>query len=443
VPATARPAPDAGASPSGAPLLAQPSREPPRSASADVHVELDADRSRLDRSLPLGRRADAQGPGLATLEDWEGDAVARNRIRLGLLDDRIRLTTNYASSRYHASDFHLPAQATLVAGRALDPRIGGDLVSEAFSQRVEGSLWSSGSARIDGFGSYLRVDPRFESNGSGPQDPFSKSDRRVLEAGGLFRAGPLGLALSRISEQAAGDDPRSDPRPSQRSYKAVLSASLQPLRQLDARASDHGLWRLVPDSAWLSATQGRVAPDAARPGGAATRDLGFGLAWGGEASSAALDVWRSSYQGEGPEWDWSGSGADLTYGLDRERWSVYAGFGAQRDRSDQGKSRSIESNFAGFVSLSLRPERLPSVATTLYLDRYEAEYGSAAAALEVDSWGFRTGLDLSDYLFPLRTGWRPHLRASYGVLWSRDRDGSARERLVVDHGPIVDFAIDF
>src|SRR5262249_9221497 len=157
------------------------------------------------------------------------------------------------------------------------------------------------------------------------------------------------------------------------------------LRQLDARASDHDLWRLVPDSVWLSATQGRVAPDAARPGGAATRDLGFGAAWGGEASSAALDVWGARYRGEGPEGDWSGNGADLSYGLYRERWSVYAGLAAQRDRSDQGETRLIESNISGFVSLSLRPQQLPSLATTLYLDRYEAEYGSAAGAFEMDS----------------------------------------------------------
>src|SRR5262249_46144512 len=154
-----------------------------------------------DRFAPA---TDAPGRGLATLDDWEGDAIARNRIRLGLFDDRIRLTTSYANSRY-SSDLRLPAQATLVAGRDPDPQVAGGHVSEAFSQRVEGSLWSTGSVRIDGFGSYLRVDPLFESNRSGSQDPFGKSGRRVLEAGGMLRTGPLGLALSRISEQAEVD----------------------------------------------------------------------------------------------------------------------------------------------------------------------------------------------------------------------------------------------
>src|SRR5262249_14599145 len=102
--------------------------------SSDVHVELDAERSRGDGSTPSGMRVahswkraldleeagagddgvassspfvrwGEDDQGFATLRDGEGDAVAHNRVRLGLFDDRLRLTTGYAQTRYDALQY--------------------------------------------------------------------------------------------------------------------------------------------------------------------------------------------------------------------------------------------------------------------------------------------------------------------------------------------------
>jgi hypothetical protein len=461
------------------PLLAEADvSEPPEATSSGFHVELKADRSRVGRSLPRGLRAlrswtsafdldwrspsgrgdgasagerlegasepgwGEDGQGLATLADWEPDTLAHNRIRLGFFDDRIRLTTRYARSRYDPTAPRFAALGSL-HGRDLDRLLApAGVEGEAFSGRLEGTLWRWGPAGIDAFASYQRVDPLFAWSESGKNDPFAKSDRRMLEAGGRIRSGPFGLELSRISEQADVDDSRSAP-PRRWSNRAVLSASLDPLRQLDAGASEHGLWSLAPDSAWVGLSQGRVESDGARREDAATRGLSAGLSWDGETSSATLGLWRSSYEDGGAALDWTGSGADLSYGIYRERWSLYAGLGAQRYLTDQPGYRSVESSVAGFASFSVRPKHLPGLTGTLHLDRYQADYGASAAPLQTDSWGFRTGLDLSDFLFPIQRGFRPHLRASYGAVWSRARYGSADPQRALDHGPIVDFGIDF
>src|SRR5262245_54911050 len=466
-----------GASAAPGPLPAQAGvSEPPKATSDGLHVELKADRSRVGRSLPRGMRAvrswtsafdfdwgspsgrgdgasDGErhepasergwnGQGLATLADWEPDTLAHNRIRLGFLDDRIRLTARYARSRYDASARRFATLGSL-HGRDLDRLLApAGVDGEAFSGRLEGTLWRWGPAGIDAFASYQRVDPLFAWSGSDEKDPFAKSDRRMLEAGGRIRSGPFGLELSRISEQADVDDSRSAP-PRRWSNRAVLSASLDPLRQLDAGASEHGLWSLAPDSAWVSLSQGRVESDGSRREDAATRGLSAGLSWDGETSSATLGLWRWSYEDGGAALDWTGSGADLSYGIYGERWSLYAGLGAQRYLTDQPGYRSVESSVAGFASFSVRPKHLPGLTGTFHLDLYQADYGASAVPLQTDSWGFRTGLDLADFLFPIQRGFRPPLRAAYGAVWSRARYGSADPQLALDHGPIVDFGIDF
>src|SRR4030095_7132823 len=154
-------------------------------------------------------------------------------------------------------------------------------VGEAFSQRLDVSLWRSGPARIEGFGSFQRVDPLFKWSDSGKQDRFARAGRRVLETGGAIRTAAFGLALSRVSEQVDAGDPRVDHGAVQRSYKGLLTASMDPL------------------SAWISASQGRVDPYGSQLEGAATRDLSFGFAWNGAVSSATLAVWRSSYESRG------------------------------------------------------------------------------------------------------------------------------------------------
>jgi len=259
----------------------------------------------------------------------------------------------------------------------------------------------------------------------------------------VLRSGPFGLSLSRIEEQPDAGDSRSDSRPDRWSHRAVLSASLDPLRQLDADASEHVLWSLAPDSVWVSLTQGRVEADGARPEGAATRDLSAGLSWGGEGSSASLGLWRSTYESGGSAADWSGSGADLAYGLYRERWSLDAGLGAQRSATDQPGYHAFESSLSSFLSLSARPEHFPPLITTLTLDRYLADYGESAAPLRMESFGLQTGVDLADLLVPKKWGLRPSLRASYGAVWSSTRSGDGDPELVLEHGPMLTFGIDF
>lgn len=459
---------------SAVPTSARPEEVEPPASTRNVHLELQAERTRLDPSIPRairasrswkdtldfdsgavsskrpevawgdasfdpGRAVAGDGLGVATLHDWEQNTVTANRIKLGLLEDRVRLTTRYGRSRYDPADSYRASSAGAEAVRDWDLSLGRRAaIGQAFSQRLDASLWNSPLARIGAFGSYRRVDPLFEWKETGKTDPFAKSDRRAFETGGTIGAGMLGLTLSRISEQADIDDFRVDHRPSRRSYRAVLAASLDPLRQLSDGAPDLGLSRFVPDSAWLSVTQGRVDPGDS-PGSAATRDLGFGTSWDGETSSATLSFWRSSYENGGIDLEWSGSGADLAYGIYRERWDLYAGLGAQRYRNDEADDTSFESSFAGYLSLALRPERVPDLVTTLNLNRYEAEY-SAFGDVRSDGWGLQTVLDFSKYLPPTREGCRPHLKAYYRVGWSKSWNEFADPDF--DHALMASFEVD-
>jgi hypothetical protein len=432
-----------------------------------VHLELEASRRRVGGPILAGLSAPrtwraaldldpsgtssgsrAEGRRLATLGESAPGTLAHDRIRAGLFDDRIRLVTQYARSHRDPAASAAATRESLHEGDLNRLRAPEGAVGEAFSGSLEGTLWEWGSGRFDSFASYGSVDPLFEWAAKGKKDPFGGSNRQTLEAGARIRNGPFRLTLARIAEQAGVEDPRLDHRPKRLSHRVVLGASLDPLRQLAAGASDSGPWSLAPTSAWLSVAQGRVEADASRPDGAATRDLGAGLAWTGESSSATLGIWRSTYASGGAASEWSGSGTDFDYGIDGERWSLHAGLGAQRYLTDQPGYRSIESSLAGFVSLSVRPgEGFPALSSSLYVDRYRAGYGATVAPFGTESWGFRTGLDFSEpflsMLLPIQHGSRPHLRASYGALWSRSHRGLADEEIGLDHGPIVSLAFDF
>ena len=362
------PSRDTHESPSGA-ATPTPTRhlEPGAARSAgDIRLELQAERTRLDPALPRavrvsrtwkdtleldsggGALAGGEGLRVATPYDWERAALAVNRIRLDLLEDRVRLTTRYGRSDIGTPESYLAARGGAAPerdwDRLLSPRAD---IGQAFSQRLDASLWNPGFTRVGAFGSYRRVDPRFEWKDADKRDPFGRSGRSALEVGGTIGAGAFGVTLSRISEEAEIDAFRVDDR---RSTRAVLTASLDPLWHLgDGAWLDSGLARFAPSSAWLSMDRGDVDHGDSRAS-AATSDLSFGTSWVGEASSAALSFWRSRYTSIEMDLDWSGSGADFSYGIDREQWGLYAGLGAQRYRSDQADDTSSESSVAGYVS---------------------------------------------------------------------------------------------
>src|SRR5262245_5626366 len=156
-----------------APVAAPPVSQP--SSDDDVHVALERGRSSVGGSIPRGING----------------GLAQDRLRVGLFDDRIRLTTRYARSGYAASVGSSLALGSL-HGSELDRWISpAGLAGEAFSGRLDGALWRFGPARVDGFASFQRVDPRFEWRERGEENPFGKSDGRRLGAGGVFRTGPL------------------------------------------------------------------------------------------------------------------------------------------------------------------------------------------------------------------------------------------------------------
>jgi hypothetical protein len=377
-----------------------------------------------------------EGLGVATLNDWEQNTVAVNRIRLGLFDDRVRLTTRYGRSRHDGDNSYLASLEGAGPERDRDGFLGRNAATgQAFSQRLDVSLWRSGRARLGAFESYRRVDPRFEWKEAAKEDPFGTSDRRAVEAGGTIGMGMLELTLSRISEEAKIDDFRVDDRPSQRSYRAVLTAS----RDVPA-PPDLPLSRFLPDAAWISVMRGDV-DHGDSPGGAATRDLSFGASWNGETSSAMLSFWESSYKSAALDLYWFGSGADLEYGIYRKPWDLYAGLGVQRNRSDQADDTWLESSIGGYLSFSVRPEMLPDFTTTLNLNRYEADYSTLAEGLRTDTWGFQTVLDFSKYLGPARFG--PHFRTYYRADWSKTRNGFADPDVVFDQAVMASFEVDF
>jgi hypothetical protein len=446
-----REAPSEAASEAAAPTSPRPLEVGSARPDGDIRVELQTEGTRLDPALPRAIRvarswqdtlqiepgdgAGREGFRVATPHGQERSALAVNRIRLGLLDDRVRLTTRYGRSRVD------PAGSFLAAGTDRDRLLGPGAVpgGQAFSQRLDASLWDPGFARVVAFGSYRRVDPLFEWKDAEKRDPFARSGRNALEVGGTIGAGPLGATLSRISEEAEIGASRAEARSSRRSTRATLTASLLPLWQLGDRAwPDSGLSRFAPSSAWLSVTRGDVDRGDSR-GGAATRDLSFGASWAGETSSAALGFWRSRYTSVALDLDWSGSGVDLSWGIDRERWGLYAGLGAQRSRSVQADEASSESDVAGYLTFLLRPERFPDLVTTLHVSRYEADPASFAGSFRTDGLAFDTALDFSKYLPPTLSGLASHLRTYYRIDWSRTglRDPE------LDHALMAAFEFDF
>jgi hypothetical protein len=288
--------------------------------------------------------------------DWRQTKVAETEMQVGLLDDRVRLSSTQALSQFDESD---------------DPE--GALESGvAFAQALEADLIRSGEWRISSFVRRSQVDHAFEDDGLPDKGKDLRGrNRSTVSIGSTFGWGPIDLTLARETNERVrdGNGYQED------NVRSMVTVGLEDLSQRFGLES----WpALAPDAAWVSVSPGEVDPGGALSSAQdRTLDQGFGLSWAWSGAYADLSFWRYVYDGRQPdaeEADWIGRGAMLALGAYGARWNADVSFGLDQGRNEDPYSRSRDTNFYGSVAVGYRPDKLPDLALAVTLERYKTDY---------------------------------------------------------------------
>lgn len=348
-------------------------------------------------------------------DQWKRVRISDVNVTLGLMDDRLRLTTRHSSSRYMDSEWR-------------DEEFGQGLV-----QRIDADLWKSEDFRLGLFGSYAGVGPRYhhvdemgdeKKSKKKKNDPFLNPGRQTAKFGGTIGFGPADLTLTSLSESAFGDED-DDRRES--GYEAKLSLNLDRLRN---RASDlfgEGVRVMTPGSLWMSYGSRDIdlGDGDNSPADRAT-DYTIGASWNWGGPYGSVSYWRSYYDNRqlGSEGaDWQGDGLDLSLGYYGSNWSFDGGFSMNRSNNLDIWSESHDAGYSGWLSFSLRPEDLPDLTTSLGSDVYRADYIAYDGISVTYNWKLGTELDFSKYLTGGGDGYDPSLK----VVFQMDQDNAFDE----------------
>jgi len=288
--------------------------------------------------------------------DWRQTKVAETELQVGLLDDRVRLSSTQALSQFDQSD---------------DPE--GALESGvAFAQALEADLIRSGEWRVSSFVRRSQVDDAFEDDGLPDKGKDLRGrNRRTVSLGSTFGWGPVDLTLARESNERVsdGDGYQED------NVRAIVTVGLEDISQRIGLES----WpALAPDAVWASVAPGEVDPRGAQSSiQDRTLDQGFGLSWAWSGAYADLSFWRYVYDGrqlDAEEADWIGHGAVLAIGAYAANWNADVSFGFDQGRNEDPSSRSRDTNFYGSVAVGHRPDNLPDLQLAVTLGRFKTDY---------------------------------------------------------------------
>jgi hypothetical protein len=381
-----------------------------------------------ERSLERSRKVD---PGKLLL--WERNTVGNTAVRLGFLGGRLRLTTRYGWSQYDRSASGVDAFASSgdlsnawTARRDLvaEPRIGHALV-----QSLEASLWNSDALDVSAFGSYRRVDADFvsvERTRKGRRDAFGGPPGTKIEYGGNLRLGPARFTLARTASRKWMGEDLERLGPTHRVNRAAATLSLLGLRERTSSSLGKPVARLLPGSVWASVAEGKIDREGENVVSDATKDTNFGMSWSGTTWSMSFNYWRAVYDSRQPgaeDADWLGEGAYLGYGHYASRWDVYASAGFGRYTNEAPQSRSVDLSLDGSLTVSVRPEHLPDLATTVSYGGYQSDYLAWDAESRTRSLSLAASLDFAKLLRTRSEEDRPSIRAAYRYTAIRTQDG--------------------
>jgi hypothetical protein len=371
--------------------------------SDQVNLVLDA--NVLDLQERLFERHRRVEP--VSLAGWERKSVANARLNLGILDDRIKITSRYGWS---VSEPHPTMAAGFGSafedGAAWESERGPALredTGHALMQGLEASLLRSDSVGVTAFASYRSISPTFSaaSGVNGKRKGLFSGHGKHLEYGSKVRFGPIELDLSRRASQRWVGSEVEELGPMHRTLRAAATLSLEGLRFRTTNHLGETAGKLVPASIWMSVAEGEVEPADDRSVSDGTRDLAFGMSWADGAWSADVSYWQSLYDGRQPGAegaDWRGQGFQVGYGYYAPRWGVYARGGLYRSANEEFYSRYEDSSLNGSLTFMLYQERFPDLTTSISYGDYRSDYLAWSTEMAYQGLSFTTSLDFTKYL---------------------------------------------
>lgn len=317
---------------------------------------------------------------IGSVSDWRQTKVAETEVKVGLLDDRVRLSSTQALSQFDHSD---GPEGALESG-------------VAFAQALEADLIRSGEWRVSSFVRRSQIDDAFEDDGLPDKGKDLRGrNRRTVSLGSTFGWGPADLTLARESNERVsdGDGYQED------NVRAIVTVGLEDLSQRIGLES----WpALAPDAVWVSVAPGEVDPGGAQSSAQdRTMDQGFGLSWAWSGTYADLSFWRYVYDGRQPEAeeaDWIGHGAVLAIGAYDANWNADVSFGFDQGRNEDPSSRSRDTNFYGSVAVGHRPDNLPDLQLAVTLGRFKTDYLAYDGEFLTDYAELSAEVDFSKFL---------------------------------------------
>ncbi|MBO0754745.1 MAG: hypothetical protein J2P54_02720, partial [Bradyrhizobiaceae bacterium] len=188
----------------------------------------------------------------------------------------------------------------------------------ATSQRVDATVWRSGSTALSMFGEYNRVGAYFQAPifAIKPQDAFWTANSTSTRLGGALQQGPIALTVEQRSQQSLAQNNAAT------TVENRFGINLG-LDELAGRSNwmPEGLSWALPTSAYFVVGQGSVrAPLGQGVNGDTVSDVSTGFSWTRNKVYAYLGYWRSDYQSQ--LYPWQGLGIDGSVGYHEDWWGV-------------------------------------------------------------------------------------------------------------------------
>lgn len=277
----------------------------------------------------------------------EKSTVVDTRTTLGVLNDRVRLTSRQAVSNY------------IIPGTNTAYLTPSELEADnaASSQRVDTTVWKTGSTELSLFAEYNRVGANFQAPTFAikPQDPFWTANSTSTRFGGALQHGLITLTLEQRAQQslALGN------APTKVENQVGMTVGFDELWGRNSWISEGISWA-IPTSAYVTVGQGSVsAAPAQGVNGDTMSDVSAGFLWNRNKVFAHLGYWRSDYLSQ--LYPWQGLGIDGSVGYHEGWWGIDLFFDVYRSvtsyptviqpiaSEQQGTTQRSEAMFGGLA----------------------------------------------------------------------------------------------
>lgn len=393
---------------------------------------------------------------ISEISGWTEHEAKDVGVKLGLFGDRLRYAAGYSWSDYAAeSEASFVDVSVTMAESGDEAAIAapGDGRGRAKWHRVDAAILEGGAFDLSAYGLYSLVDPSYravESSAAEPsEESFAPAPGETREVGGaidfvLVRVSLSQGILANTVEGIEGDS-------TTRTYTtgADIELTLDQYHYFAEEGDGDGPWRLLPTSIRLSGSRSQFeSPGAGDDPDDLETSLGFGLSWEWGNADTSIDVWQSFYDSRAIGFETADSedlSVEVSQSFYGERWDLSAYLSINRYAYMEVESPSLDTSFGGGADFSLRPERLPDISVSLYVDRYDSSYSDYdyVYSSRSQSLSFDLGLDFSKYLPVVQSNYEPYLRLNYHGERTRDRDSDLGESTDQVHGGTVSMGLQF